>query len=570
VILGIDLGTTNSLVGIWRDGAPQLFPNALGGLLTPSVVGIDDTGNVLVGKAARDRLASHPVLTTAAFKRHMGTDRVVRLGRHEFRAEELSALVLRSLKADAEATLGEAVSRAVITVPAYFNEVQRRATHNAAELAGLVVERLVSEPTAAALAYGIHDAAGDLQRVLVIDLGGGTFDVSVLEFFEGVIEVRATAGDIMLGGEDFTDALVRQFMKEVGHGAGMPAVAGGGIAHAVLRSKLEQAKCELARIDQVAVEVPFQGKMLTWSITREQFEELTKPLLLRLRQPIERALRDARLTADAVSRVILVGGATRMPMIRRLAAQLFGKLPDQRIDVDEVVARGACVQAGLLVSDKALTETVMTDIAAFSLGIEVSEREFGSSRLDGCFLPIIERATVIPASRVKDVVTVQDGQSEIEVCIFQGEARFVKDNVELGKFHVPIPRAPAGHEPVDIRFTYDPSGLLEVEATVQSTGHSRVLVIEGHPGRMSKKEIADRLKSLEALKIHPRDDAQNAAVLARAGRLYEEHLGEARVMVGKWIVAFTAVLDQQDERAIEDARRDLTEALDQFESYPLA
>lgn len=565
MILGIDLGTTNSLVGIWRDGAPQLIPNALGDVLTPSVVGLDEAGRVLVGAAARERLVSHPDLTVAAFKRFMGTSRTITLGHQDFGPEDLSALVLRSLKADAEAFLGESLSRAVITVPAYFNEVQRRATRNAAELAGLTVERLVSEPTAAALAYGVHDAASDLQRILVLDLGGGTFDVSILEFFEGVIEVRSTAGDIMLGGEDFTDALVKGFMRDVGHAAGMPDVTRGGVPHAVLRSRMEAAKRLLSRAEAAPVEVPFRGKTLEWTVNRDMLEELARPLLMRLRQPVERALRDARLSADDIGRVILVGGATRMPVIRRMAAQLFRKMPEQRIDVDEVVARGACVQAGLLANDAALAETVMTDIAGFSMGIEVVERQFANQRMAGFYLPVIERATVIPASRVVSVGTVADGQNSIEVRVFQGEARLVKDNVELGRFKVPVPKAPAGQEGVEIRFTYDPSGLLEVEATVLSTGHQRRIVIEGHPGQVSPAEIAARLEMLKALKVHPREQAENVALLARAGRLYEEYLGEVRAMIGQWIVAFSTALESQDPVMIEDARRRLDEMLDSLE-----
>ncbi|MGD1065193.1 MAG: molecular chaperone HscC, partial [Vulcanimicrobiaceae bacterium] len=458
MILGIDLGTTNSLVGIWRDGQPTLIPNALGDLLTPSAVGIGDDGAILVGAAARERLATHPARTATAFKRAMGSEHELTLGKQTFRPEELSALVLRSLKADAEVFLGERVEDAVITVPAYFNDVQRKATKAAGELAGLAVRRLLTEPTAAALAYGL-DRPSDDELILVVDLGGGTFDVSLLHVFEGVTEVRATAGDSRLGGEDFVDRIVVAFMDAVGSKAGLPPAGTPSPVQAALRRQAELAKCHLSESDTAVLRVVHRDRAIDWELTRETFEEIAQPLLARLRFPIERALRDARIDPDRVARVILAGGASRMPMFRKLMGRLFRRLPLQSIDPEQVVARGAAIRAGMLARDTELTERVMTDVAPFTLGIAVTDGN-AQNPITNLFLPIIERNTVIPASRVKQVVNAWDDQAEIAVKVFQGEARFVDENIALGLLTVPIPRGPEGSQSIDVRFTYDPSGLL--------------------------------------------------------------------------------------------------------------
>lgn len=561
MIIGIDLGTTNSLASVWRDGEAVLIPNALGHVLTPSAAGLADDGRLLVGLAARERLVSHPALTTAAFKRRMGTDQAVSLGRRRFRAEELSALVLQSLKADAEAFLGGPVSRAVITVPAYFNEVQRRATQLAGELAGLDVVRLLSEPTAAALAYGLQEARAGEGTILVFDLGGGTFDVSILEFFDGVMEVRAAAGDAFLGGEDFVDAIVAAFHADRAASAGFPAPSAAHPAHALLRRQAEVAKRRLSETEDAVLEFPFEDRTIRWPLSRGAFEAAAEPLLARLRGPIERALRDARLRPEALSQVVLVGGATRMPMIRRLVSLLFRRLPLQRLNPDEVVARGAAVQAGLKMRDAALDEIVMTDVTPFTLGIEVAVNAQGT-HLEGHYKPIIERNTVVPVSRVERFHTVSDHQKRVHVRVFQGEARLVADNIALGELWVKLPPAPAGQEEVDIRFSYDSSGLLEVQATVLSTGREERLVIEGQAARLSRQEIEAKLRAFQAIKIHPRELAENAAVLARGDRLFQERLGAERETIGFWLAAFSAVLDRQDPREIGEARQQLTELLD--------
>jgi molecular chaperone HscC len=563
MIIAIDLGTTNSLVGIWRDGEAKLIPNALGQLLTPSAVSVSDEDEILVGLTARERLITHPRRTAAAFKRYMGTSRALNIGDRPFRPEELSAIVLRALKADAEAWLGEPVREAVITVPAYFSDAQRKATKAAGELAGLKVERLLNEPTAAALAYGLHERED--ARVLVLDLGGGTFDVSVVEMFEGIMEVRATAGDNFLGGEDFDDLLVATFMQQVGEPAGIPPVALGLSVHSRLRRQAELLKRRLGETDRPTLELTHDGQVLHWTVSRAEFAAMAEPLFARIRRPIERALRDAQIHPDEITHIVLAGGATRMLAFRQLVAKLFQRLPVQHINADEVVARGACVQAGLKMRDATLQERVLTDVAPFTLGVEVSRREGPGLVINDLFLPIIERNTVIPASRAKVISTLHDRQKSILIRVYQGEARRAKDNILLGEFSVRVPSAPAGKQVADVRFTYDVNGLLEVEATVLSTGARQRIVIEGNPGLLTPEQVEQRLAALEHLKVSPRDQAENVAALARAERLYEELLGGGREAVGDDIARFLAALETDDVRTIGFARALLLQHLDQLE-----
>lgn len=561
MMVGIDLGTTNSLVGVWRDGAAVLIPNALGKLLTPSVVGEDDKGVTIVGEAARDRLVSHPASTAAMFKRYMGTDRKITVGRNSYRPEELSAMVLRALKADAEAFLGAKVDEAVITVPAYFNDAQRKATKAAGQLAGLKVDRLLTEPTAAALAYGF--ATGDEENtVLVVDLGGGTLDVSLLHSFEGIMEVKATAGDIWLGGEDFTDLLASTFIAEAGRAGGLLNIAANPVLNARLRRQAELAKRALSDHDEAKMELQVDGAPLSWTVTRDRFEQICEPLLARIRSPLERALRDARIAPDQITRVIFAGGAARMPMIRRLVSRLFRQLPVQHINPDEVVARGAAVRAGLVQRGHGLEEHVMTDVSPFTLGIGVASQTGRGALIQGVFLPIIERNTIIPASRSHVVQTLADGQTFVEIPVYQGEARMVADNVFLGKLSCPVPSGPAGQETIEVRFSYDTSGLLDVDATVLSNKTSRNLVIEGNPGVLSKTEVQERLAKLAQLKVHPRDMAENHALIARAERVFEETLGDLRQDVGMRLDAFRGVLESQNPEHIAEAREQLMRFLD--------
>ncbi len=563
MIVGIDLGTTNSLVSIWDGREARLIPNALGSVLTPSAVSIGEEGEVIVGAAARDRLSTHLDRTVASFKRYMGTNREFDLGNgRRFRPEELSALVLRSLKADAEMALGSTITEAIITVPAYFNDTQRKATRLAGELAGLKVERLLNEPTAAALAYGLQVGA-DESKILVLDLGGGTFDVSILEMFSGIMEVRASAGDNHLGGEDFVDLIMDAFLAEKGQEAGIPSRNQPHPIHGALRRQAELAKRALGGKDWVDIELVHGDQALRWGLDRDRFEAISEPLLARIRLPIERAIRDAAVQPDDITHLILVGGATRMPMVRKLAARLFQRLPVAQVDPDEVVARGAAVQAGLKARDAALEDVVMTDVAPFTLGVETSRQQF-DTLMAGVYSPIIERNTVIPASRSRSYQTTYDNQTMVRFHIYQGESRLAHDNILLGEMKIAVPPSPAGQEKIEVRFTYDVSGLLEVEARNRESVPVR-LVIEGTPGSMSPQEIETRLRNLAALKIHPRDLTENQALMARAVRLYEERLGELREAIGRAIDKFRFILERQDPEVIKTYRTEFLAWLDQID-----
>ncbi|KPX09717.1 molecular chaperone HscC [Pseudomonas syringae] len=560
MIVGIDLGTTNSLVAVWRDGSSELVTNALGETLTPSVVGLDDEGQILVGKAARERLQTHPEKTTALFKRYMGSAQEIRLGSATYRPEELSSLVLKSLKADVERAFGEPVTEAVISVPAYFSDAQRKATRIAGELAGLKVEKLINEPTAAALAYGLHQKEGETS-FLVFDLGGGTFDISILELFDGVMEVRASAGDNFLGGEDFDRLLVEHFLTLHRDEQDFP---GKELVTPSLRREAEHVRKALGQENSVDFVLRHADREWRKTITQEQMNDLFAPLLARLRAPIERALRDAKIRVADLDEILLVGGTTRMPLIRKLAAGMFGRFPAITLNPDEVVAQGAAIQAALKQRDAALEEVVLTDVCPYTLGIETTQYVFNGYQ-SGHYLPIIERNSVVPVSRVRTVNTVADNQEHVLLRIFQGESRLVKDNIALGELNIPVPKAKAGEVELDVRFTYDNNGLLEADVRIQMTGENHKLVIENNPGVMTPAEIRERLKVLEALKVHPREQQVNTHLTARLERLYQEYLGEARETIGVWAAQFQRVLETQDDRQINELRKQLEQEADRFE-----
>jgi len=560
MIVGIDLGTTHSLIGCHDASGPRLFTNALGDLLTPSVVSVDDDGRVIVGQPARDRLVSHPQATVASFKRWMGSSRETRLGAHVFRPEELSALVLRSLLADAEAALGEKIDEAVISVPAYFSDAQRKATRIAGELAGIRVERLVNEPTAAALAYGLREKP-DGARFLVFDLGGGTFDVSVLEMFEGVIEVHASAGDNFLGGEDFLDLLEQACRTDL-------ELAGDALdplQRGQLRRRLELAKRALGNGGEARVDFAVNDRQLHWQIDEDRFSRLAEPLVQRMRAPLERAMRDARLQPGQLDEIVLVGGASRMPLVARLVSRMFGRLPLRHVNPDQAIALGACVAAGLKARDQQLEEIILTDVCPYSLGTEVARRDEQGRPVTGFFEPIIQRNSTVPVSREETFWPVNEQQGEIQLDVYQGESPLVAKNIKLGELTVEIdPALDITQNAVTVRFTYDINGVLQVEARVHASDRRYELLLEQNPGLLDPAQIRQRLEALNHLKVHPRGKQENLAVLARAERLYEEHLA-ARELLQEWIARFRAVLESQDEALIRDHRRELARALDSLE-----
>jgi molecular chaperone HscC len=565
--VGIDLGTTYSLASVVTDGQPRVIKNAMGDHLMPSAVHVAEDGTVLVGAAARAKLVTAPARTAVSFKRDMGTNKRYELGNKSFSAVELSALVLGALKQDVEAELGQPIVEAVVTVPAYFGELQRQATRAACELAGLPVERIINEPTAAALAYGLHEKHREL-RAVVLDLGGGTFDVTVLEILEGVIEIQASAGDLQLGGEDFVTCLAEHCARILQRDQQISTE--GVEVQARLREACEFAKRRLSTEDATLVALPsFPTKSgavdLEVRIVRTEFEELCRPLLNRMSNAVLRALRDAKAAPEHIDEVLLVGGSTRMPCVARLASQLFGKLPLRVLPPDEAVAMGAAIQVALKRGDAAVGDLVVTDIAPFTLGL-ASGSHTGGTLVKGLFSPIIERGTVLPASRVERFTTVSDGQRKILLEIFQGEHSLCSQNQKLGSYELSgIPAAPAGEEPVDVRFSYDMNGVLDVDATIVSTGKTATFTIESG-GRMSKKQLEEARARLARLKFHPRDALPNVTALARADALFVELVGQDRARLGAYIASFRGAMDRQDRAAIEAERESLRRITAELES----
>jgi molecular chaperone HscC len=455
--------------------------------------------------------------------------------------------------------LGEVVTEAIITVPAYFNDIQRRATKVAGDLAGLKVERLLSEPTAAGLAYGLQERIDD-TTFLVFDLGGGTFDVSILEYFSGVVQVQASAGDAALGGEDFVTVILHWIAEQLPTHTDRSAVHHNKIYWHLA----EQAKRDLSEQESVTLTIPYGESPVTATLTRTDYEHRCEPLLQRLRKPIERALADARLDPGTLSEVVLVGGSTRMPMIRQLVARLFGRLPLRTINPDETIARGAAIQAALKTRDHALEEIVLTDVMPYSLGVIASEEIDGRIFRDR-FSPIIERNSPVPVSRLRTYSATNQGQGKIILDIRQGESPVGSENTQLGTLTLTLPVSSGGLVPIDIRFSYDVNGLLEVEAQVPSTRLVARAVIQRTDQDMTPEDIARSLEKLKTLKIHPRERQENVYLIERAKRLYAGLLGDEREHIAKTLMQFEIGLDSQDDRLIRQWRRRFQAFLDTFD-----
>lgn len=557
-VVGIDLGTTNSLIAAWTADGPRLIANGLGEVLTPSVVSLDGD-EVLIGRAAQERLITHPGQSVAAFKRFMGSNRQTVLGGKPYRPEELSALVLAQLKRQAEAELGEAIEDAVISVPAYFNDLQRKATLAAARIAGLPAERLINEPTAAALAYGLE--AVEEAQFLILDLGGGTFDVSILDKYDDVMEVRASAGDNALGGNDFRDALVQLIAERAGRDPAALAPA----ERARLIRTAEEVKLTLTRQPEAAYTLMLADGAFDGVVARAAFEERVQPLMRRLRAPLERAVGDSQIKPADIGQVVLVGGATRMPMVRQLAARLFGRLPLAHLDPDRVVALGAAVQAGLKARHAALGDVVMTDVAPYTLGIRALAGE-GAGQ-ETVVVPIIERNAVVPTSRAKPFFTVVDNQEKLTVAVYQGEQLKPDNNVLLGALDIAVPRDRAGHQGVDVRFTYDINGILEVEVTAHGSGAVTRKVFR-NAADLSEDEIAAALERIAHLKVPPAEQEENRVLIARAERIYAELTGEAREHLVGLIGVFRATIETGRPSEIERARAGFRAVLDSLDVRP--
>jgi molecular chaperone DnaK len=568
-IIGIDLGTTNSVVAVMEGGEPTVITNSEGGRTTPSVVAFTKDGSRLVGQVAKRQAVTNPENTVYSIKRFMGRrynevaeeikqvpykvqgagsggDVRLAAGGKEWSPPEISAIILQKMKQSAEDYLGQKVEKAVITVPAYFNDAQRQATKDAGRIAGLEVMRIVNEPTAAALAYGL-DKKKD-ETIAVFDFGGGTFDISVLEVGEGVVEVKSTNGDTHLGGDDIDERLIEWIIEEFKKDQGID-LSGDKMALQRLKEAAEKAKIELSSTMETEINLPFVTadqsgpKHLAMKLTRSRFEQLVDPILTRLRGPVETALKDAGVDARKIDEVVLVGGSTRIPKVQEIVKEMFGKEPNKSVNPDEVVAVGAAVQAGVLSGEK--TDILLLDVTPLSLGIET---------LGGVFTKLIERNTTIPTRKSEIFSTASDNQTSVEVHVLQGERPMASDNRTLGKFHlVGIPPAPRGMPQVEVAFDIDANGIVNVSAKDMGTGREQKITITASSG-LSKDEIDKMMKDAES---HSADDAQKREEIEARNRLdglvyqMEKTLSENREKVG--------AVASDVETAIAEAKTALTE-----------
>ncbi len=491
MVIGIDLGTTFSVAAFMNNGRPEIIPNAEGERLTPSVVAFTENGRLLIGSLARTQAVANAEHTVTSIKRHMGTDYKVQIGGKNFSPQEISSLILAKVKEDAQNYLGEEVEKAVITVPAYFNDNQRQATMEAGALAGLEVMRIINEPTASALAYGLDKE--DVRYILIWDLGGGTFDVSILELGNGVFEVKAVGGNTHLGGDDW-DKVLMDYLADEFQKLYKVDPRKDGMALQRLKEASEKAKKELSTKIFTYIRVPFlvEDMGLELRLTREGFEELTKGLLEKMIEPTKQALSDARLTPKQIDRVVLVGGSTRMPAVQRLARQLLGKEPYKDINPDEVVALGAAIQANILTGE--IKDVVLLDVTPLSLGIETE---------GGIFAKIIERNTTIPTSRGQIFTTAKDNQTQVDIHVLQGERLLSSDNISLGKFVLTdIPLGRRGEAQIEVTFHIDANGILQVKALDLHTDNEKSVQISSS-SRLTKDQIN---KMLEEAQIHAKED----------------------------------------------------------------
>ena len=562
MIVGIDLGTTNSLIAYFDGEQSKIIPNRLGKNLTPSVVSIDEEGNIYVGETAKERMLLYPDTAASVFKRDMGSNKKYNLADKSYSPQELSSFILRALKEDAESYLGEEITEAVISVPAYFNDARRKATKEAGELAGLKVERIISEPTAAAIAYGLYETNKD-SKFLVFDLGGGTFDVSILELFGNILEVRAVAGDNFLGGEDFTKVLEDMFFEHF-FDLDRELLDEKTLSH--IHKQADECKINFENNRTSVMKCNIDGKVHEFKVDIDKYEEACEELLEKIRQPIKKSITDAHIKVSDIDKVVLVGGSTKLSIVRKFVGKLFRSIPDVQVDPDQAIALGAAIQAAMKERCAAVKEVILTDVCPFTLGTEVVVERENNRFENGHFCPIIERNTVIPASRTERLYTVHDNQTKIRVNVLQGESRFAENNLSLGEICVEVPAAKAGVEAVDVTYTYDINSILEVQVIVLSTGKVVKEIIKSQYTKLTDEEIKARMEEIAYLKIHPRDQEANKLLLLRGERLYEESLGNIRFKINHELEEFEKVLYTRDNAKIEEARKKFEEFLEEFDT----
>ncbi len=535
-VVGIDLGTTNSGIAYMEGGTPTIIPNAEGQRLTPSVVGITPKGEIVVGELAKRQSVSIPERTVRSIKRKMGQDFKVTIGENDYTPQEISAMILTKLKRDAEAFLGIEIQRAVITVPAYFNDSQRQATKDAGRIAGLDVLRIVNEPTASALAYNLDK--GEELRVLVYDLGGGTFDVSILDIGEDVYKVLSTSGNTQLGGDDWDQRIINWVAQEFKKETGID-LAGDLVAMQRIRDASEQAKIELSTVMQTTINLPYitadesGPKNINLEITRAQFEKMTDDLVQSTLGPIRQALSDSKLEAEQINKILLVGGATRMPKIQETVRAMFGKEGDKSINPDEVVALGAAAQAGIIAGD---TDILLLDVTPLTLAVET----YG-----GIATPLIERNTTIPTKRKKEFTTAADGQTIVEIHVTQGERKMSADNMTLGRFQlVGIPPAPRGVPKIEVSFDIDANGITNVTAKDLGTGNEQSITITASTN-LADGDVERMVKDAE--RYAEEDERRKTQV-------------EAKNMAEQMIYQGEKLIKDNEEKIPEDLRKEFESA----------
>lgn len=551
--VGIDLGTSNSLISFWDVDKREaiLIKNSKGKTLTPSAISIDNENNILIGQDAYDRIIEHPEQTVQHFKRFMGTDKKWEINGKYYTPVDFSALLLKQLKTDAELFLGEEITDAIISVPAYFNNDQREATINAGKLAGFLKVDLISEPTAAAIAYGIN--RDESSHFLICDLGGGTYDISLLEYFEGTLNVQAISGDNHLGGVDFTNAMVDDFLETEGHQL--------EVSHSEkiqLRQVMNKAKENFDDKQGVKTEISIDNQNFVYHRTEEQLNEIFSDLYSRLKTPILRVLTDAKMEISDLDQIILVGGATKFRLISYQFGKLFERPPYVGVNPDESIAVGAGIRSGMDTDIDLVDEMILTDVSPFSMGIDVISDENNGELI---FSPIIERNTPLPASRVQEYEPASKLSRSVEIKIYQGESMLVKDNLLIGKFEMPVAKKERAFQ---VRFTYDKNGVLEVTA-INGKKKEKTLLINSGNTKLSDSQMRSQMEKLESLKVHPKDEPENRKIIDRLNKLYEDSMGEDRIRLEEVYKYFAGILNDQNPIDIKHARAEVTKILDDFE-----
>ena len=553
--IGIDLGTTNSLAVVYKDGQTVRIKNSLDSYITPSAVSIDEDGKILVGEVAKDRLISHPEVSASEFKRSMGQRQDVVLNGVKYTPEELSSLILKKIKADSEAFLGEEVEEAIISVPAYFDDNSRRATRVAADLSGLKVERLINEPSAAALAYLDKNGYED-GTYMVIDFGGGTLDVSVVDVFENIIEILAVAGNNKLGGKDFNEAIARDFCKknELDYDTLSPA------QKAVIYRASERAKIALTDMPMVMMEVPLETKKYVLTLTNKELISISKPIFEGIREPVRKAIHDSRKKLESLDRIILVGGSCKMPTVREFIRQITGITPDTSIDPDIAIAEGAGIYAAM--KNKDLKDVILTDICPFTLGIAVNNDILndGSQMMSS----IIPRNTTLPSSITKPYSAASDNQTKILLRVYQGESIHPDKNLFLGDLEITCPPTRFGAKICDVKMTYDINGILIVDVFT-ADGLAKTKAFRSNSSVLTEDEVEQmRQKMEEAMLVSPEDEKYRA-LIARAERVYEESFEDQRFALQRAIMVFRGSLERRDPIKVQQSYKALSDLLDTLE-----